>query len=126
WKQYFADFKSIPQGMINKMWLLSFMRYLSLIAAYAIIIDPEFTIILFLVPAMMTVSLIQSILPGFLLSDLPVKGMFHLIIFSAYVPMLWNVGNAVLLVFIFNQLIPALSGAVAFWLYNPQKIRDKV
>jgi hypothetical protein len=121
WKQYFADFKSIPQGLINKMWILSLLRYLSFIAAYAIIIDPDFTIILFLMPAMMTVFLIQSILPGFLLSDLPVKGMFHLILFSAYVPLLWKVGNAVLLVFIFNQLIPALLGAMAFWLYIPQK-----
>jgi hypothetical protein len=90
------------------------------------LIDPELQIVTFVIPAMMTIFLIQSLIPGFLLSDLPVKGLFHLIIFSSQVALMWKVGNAVFLVFIFNQLVPAFAGGLALWFYNPENKRRQL
>ncbi|MCO6495596.1 MAG: flippase-like domain-containing protein [Bacteroidetes bacterium] len=111
---YFSTAKEIRLSMTLKLFFLSVLRYLSFLIPYLILIKIGDSSLSFITigGGIAMVFLIQSIVPGFLLSDLPVKGFIHISVFYSLVSNAWVVGNAVLIVFITNQIIPSLIGAI--------------
>ncbi len=112
--KYFKELISIPMHLLLQLIGLSFLRYLAFLIPYIILIgikEPALSPLL-IAKGIAVVFLLQSIIPGFLLSDLPVKGYIHITIFASIIADTWVVGNAVVIVFIANQIVPALLGAV--------------
>ncbi|MCK9480926.1 MAG: hypothetical protein M0R38_04080 [Bacteroidia bacterium] len=121
--EYFQSMKSIPFTLTIQLLVLSFLRYVTFCAPYLILFKifvPELSVFI-AVTGVSLVFLLQSIVPGFLLSDLPVKGFIHIAIFSTVIAEAWIVGNAVLLVFIINQIIPSVIGA---WILLAKRFRN--
>lgn len=98
---------------------LSLLRYCSFLIPYALILlvfNHSLDFISF-AGVMSLVFMIQSAFPGFIFTDLPVKGTLHLSLFSFFLPHLNGVGAAVLCVFVFNQALPAVVG-LFLWMFD--------
>jgi hypothetical protein len=112
-RYYLKNGKSIPLNLTLKLIAISALRYATFILPYWILIlyaDSSVDLIK-LTAGLSIVFFLQSFMPGYLLSDLPLKGLLHINILASVVSETFIIGNAVLVVFIFNQIIPSICGA---------------
>jgi hypothetical protein len=118
-KYYMKSNWRIQSSLTIQLLGLSFVRYLSFLLPYALIlfILNDTLDLLPFVGVMSLVFMIQSAFPGFIFTDLPLKGTLHLSLFSVLLPALNGVGTAVLCVFLFNQALPALLGLI-IWVFD--------
>jgi hypothetical protein len=109
---YWKGFHEIPNTIILKVFALSIVRYISFLLPYWLVLaylEPQIsTYSLF--TGLALVFLLQTTLPGFILTDLPLKGMLHGAFFIPLAAEASSVWLAVGLVFLFNQVIPSFWG----------------
>lgn len=113
-RYYLRGAKLIPLGLTIRLLGLSFLRYVSFVIPYVLLLKVAGTTadVFVLMQGISIVFLIQTLIPGFILSDLPIKGLIHIAVFLPFVSEASAIGNAVFVVFIFNQILPAVSGLV--------------
>lgn len=112
YRKYIYESRWLSNRAVWQLVGLSALRYLSFVIPYLILLLP-FTEVqewLSLSAGLSLVFLLQSLLPGFILTDLPVRGFLHSSILVPIIGLYTPVGNAVFIIFVANQIIPALLG----------------
>lgn len=122
-KYYAKSFTSIPLKTSVRLLVLSFIRYCFFVLPYIIVIHQTEAVLQIGVIALLISLgfLAQTPLPGIIWSDLAIKGFIHLSLFLPFITYNWSVGNAVLLVFIFNQIIPSVAGIILLFTSTKEK-----
>ncbi len=109
---YWKGFHEIPNTIILKVFVLSIVRYISFLLPYWLLLyylEPQISFYT-LFTGLALVFLLQTTLPGFILTDLPLKGMLHGAFFIPLASEASSIWLAVGLVFLFNQVIPSFGG----------------
>jgi hypothetical protein len=115
-------YQDITFGTYMAVGGLSLWRYLTFIASYGVMIYPHLEGVTLgqISAAIACAFMIQTPIPGFLFSDMPAKGWVHFSMFALITDTLWPMGNAIVVVFICNQLLPSMAGAMILWFHRTQ------
>ena len=115
-------YKDITIGQYMAIGGLSLWRYLTFIASYGVMVYPHLEGVTMgqISAAIACAFMIQTPIPGFLFSDMPAKCRVHFSMFALITDTLWPMGNAIVVVFVCNQLLPSLAGGMILWFHRTQ------